>query len=211
MNPDRALRYGRHTRGSAGLAVGSAGAQPVPWRVRAVGAAAAVLLVGTGVVLLLAVAGHPVAGDVGFARSAHKAPPAPVGPGRPEASPAPRAGSSPGHRVPGQRLPGQRLPSKGPVRVPAARAPLTVLNNSTIVDLGDSAAARFRAAGWPIAVVDGLSGRYRYPTVYYGPGQLELARALVRQFPGIRVIDSRAHVPALPGTGLTVVVTKDFR
>lgn len=91
-----------------------------------------------------------------------------------------------------------------------AHPSLTVLNNSTIKTLGAQAAARFRAAGWPVATIDGITGRYRYTTVYYGPGQLEAARELVRQFPGIQVIDSRANVPELPGTGLTVVVTKDF-
>jgi len=95
--------------------------------------------------------------------------------------------------------------------VPISRAALTVLNNSTIQGLGAEAAARFRMAGWPVAAVDGIPGRYSYTTVYYGPGQLNAARALVRRFPGIQVIDSRAHVQNLPGTGLTVVVTKDFR
>lgn len=88
---------------------------------------------------------------------------------------------------------------------------MTVLNNSTVDGLGATAAAKFQAVGWTIADVSGLRGRYKHNTVYYEPGQLQAARLLARQFPAITVIEPRSSVPRLPGRGLTVVVTRDFR
>jgi len=167
-----------------------------------------VLLVSAAVGTLLTIGGHPAGGDVTSDKAAHKSPLL-----SPSASASPSAGSSAAPSA--EPTPSARpRPSTRPVvqsPAPVAHPPLTVLNNSIIKSLGADAAARFRAAGWPVANVDGIPGRYRFTTVYYGPGQIEAARALVRQFPGIRVIDSRANVPELPGTGLTVVVTKDFR
>ncbi|MEP6698062.1 MAG: LytR C-terminal domain-containing protein [Pseudonocardiales bacterium] len=177
-------------------------AEVIPWRIRAIGAGISLLLVGAAVGVLLSLGGHPADGGVTFAKTASR-PPAPshsttVGASAPAvARPSPAAPSA---------RPQPAMPTAAPVAHPA----LTVLNNSTIEHLAADWAARFRAAGWPIAAVGGIRGRYRYTTVYYGPGQLDAARALVRQFPAITVIDSRADAPELPGTGLTVVVTKDF-
>lgn len=103
------------------------------------------------------------------------------------------------------------MPSPKPAGPQAVvRPPLTVLNNSTISGLGADAASRFGAKGWTIADVSGISGRYRYSTVYYGPGQIDAARELMRQFPAISVLEPRSLYPHLPGKGLTVVVTRDF-
>jgi hypothetical protein len=183
-------------------------ADAVPLRVRAIGAGVCVLLVFATVGVLLSLGGHPAVGDVSFGQSARGSPPRPAAP---SASPTPSLAASPS-AAPAASGATSAVPHSA-VRPPApvAHAPLTVLNNSTIKDLGETSAARFRAGGWAIAAIDGITGRYRYTTVYYGPGQIEAARALVRQFPGIKVIDSRANVPDLPGSGLTVVVTKDFR
>ncbi|MDP9239897.1 MAG: LytR C-terminal domain-containing protein [Actinomycetota bacterium] len=174
---------------------------PVPWRARAIGAAISLFLVGATVGVLLAVGGHQADRDVSFNQTDRKSPPGPT-------IPSPSALRS----VEPSPVPSPAPPpvTHSPAPVPVTRPALTVLNNSTIKTLGAQAAARFRAAGWPVAAIDGITGRYGYTTVYYGPGQLEAARELVRQFPGIQVIDSRANVPELPGTGLTVVVTKDF-
>lgn len=180
----------------------------VPWQLRLIGAAISVLLVGA-VVGLLTLTGHPAGGEVS-GRHARKTPPTASRPPA-SATPSPSTPVAPATPpTPGARPSPTRPPAR-PSTAPVVRAPLTVLNNSTIVGLAGESAARFRAAGWSIAAVGGIQGRYRYTTVYYGPGQLEAAQALVRQFPGIKVIDSRANAPELPGTGLTVVVTKDFR
>jgi hypothetical protein len=168
-----------------------------------VGAAISVLLVAATVGVLLAVFGHDAGGDVSLDKSVPQSPPPRAATPSAAPSPVPTVEPSPAATV----APSAAPSSAAPVPHPA----LTVLNNSTVRSLAADAAGRFRAAGWPVALVGDITGRYRYTTVYYGPGQLAAARALVRQFPGIRVIDSRANVPELPGTGLTVVVTKDFR
>ncbi len=90
----------------------------------------------------------------------------------------------------------------------AARLPLTVLNNSTVSGLATTAADRFRKGGWPIRTVGNVRGRFAATTVYYAPGQEASARALARQFPAITRVHPRFE--GLPGTGLTVVVTRYF-
>ncbi|MGB9376418.1 MAG: LytR C-terminal domain-containing protein, partial [Mycobacteriales bacterium] len=77
--------------------------------------------------------------------------------------------------------------------------------------LGARSAAKFRAAGWPVAEIGGIKGRYRVSTVYYDTGQYDAARELMRQFPAIGDIEPRSRYPELPGDGLTVVVTRDFQ
>ncbi len=102
-------------------------------------------------------------------------------------------------------------PATTPATTPAVTRPaLTVLNNSTITGLGAASAQRFESAGWRVQQVGSLTGRYRVSTVYYAPGQLDAARLLARQFPSIGDIEPRSNAPLLPGTGLTVVVTRDF-
>jgi hypothetical protein len=69
--------------------------------------------------------------------------------------------------------------------------------------------AAFERGGWPVSDTGGLRGRIRATTVYYPPGQQAEARAFAERFDGIdRVLPRLA---GLPGSGLTVVVTRDFR
>jgi hypothetical protein len=88
------------------------------------------------------------------------------------------------------------------------RLPLTVLNNSRTTGLADRAAATFRAGGWPVQVTGNFRGRIRATTVYYEPGQEASARAFARRFAGIERVLPRFD--GLPGSGLTVVLTRDF-
>lgn len=165
------------------------------------------LLVSSGVALLIAVRGHEVEGDVSAApRASKRVEPTPSAAATPSSAPPLLPTLSPSPSA--EPLRPSPRPTLGP-QAPA-RAPLTVLNNSTISGLGADAAARFRAAGWTVADVGNIRGRYTYSTVYYGPGQFEAARALARQFPAIAVIEPRSRYPLLPGSGLTVVVTRDF-
>lgn len=92
--------------------------------------------------------------------------------------------------------------------VAAAKLPLTVLNNSTRSGLADRAAARFRAGGWPIKLTGNFRGRVEATTVYYAPGQLASAQLLQKSFPGL--VRVRPRFATLPGSGLTVVLTRDF-
>jgi ABC-type transport system substrate-binding protein len=91
--------------------------------------------------------------------------------------------------------------------------PLTVLNNTTTPGLAESAAARFQAAGWPIALVGNFAGRIPSTTVYYTPGnttQQRAAQALATQFKGIhRVMSRYSGLPPTP-PGLVVVLTPDW-
>lgn len=176
-------------------------------RARAVGAGFALLLVSAGVAALIAVRGQQAGGDVSSTATAASRSPAAPSPtvASPTPTPAPPTSPSPSPSLSPRPTPPARV---GPP--PIQRPPLTVLNNSTISGLAADSAARFRAAGWTIADIGSIRGRYRHSTVYYGPGQLEAARALVRQFPAVTVIEARSRYPNLPGDGLTVVVTRDF-
>ena len=83
-----------------------------------------------------------------------------------------------------------------------------MLNNSRITGLADRAAARFRSGGWPIKETGNFRGTLTETTVYYAPGQLDSARLLARSFSGLTRV--RPRFETLPGSGLTVVLTRDY-
>jgi LytR cell envelope-related transcriptional attenuator len=91
---------------------------------------------------------------------------------------------------------------------PAPKLPLTVLNNSTRSKLADRVAERYRAAGWPVKVTGNFRGRIVATTAYYAPGQLASAQALQKAFPAIERVLPRFE--GLPGSGLTVVLTRSY-
>ena len=93
--------------------------------------------------------------------------------------------------------------------VAAPVVPVSVLNNSKIKGLAKTAAADFRAGGWPVPT----EGNYRggtiaTTTVYYGEGQKASAERFAKQFGIPRVAPRFA---GLPTTGMTVIVTRDYR
>jgi hypothetical protein len=90
-----------------------------------------------------------------------------------------------------------------------AKVPVTVLNNSRRAGLAHEVAAEVHAKGWPIAKIGNYRGRIAMTTVYYDTGQLAQARELAREFPQIKRIEPR--FAGLPGDGLTLVVTRDWR
>jgi hypothetical protein len=98
-------------------------------------------------------------------------------------------------------------------RPTTARAPLTVLNNSTISGLGERVAGEAQARGWPVAQVGNFAGRLPATTVYYDPGnaaQEAAARQLARDFPQVeKVLPRYAGLPPTPA-GIVLVVTKDW-
>ena len=96
---------------------------------------------------------------------------------------------------------------------PAARAPLTVLNNSTIPGLADRAAAAAERRGWRVAQVGNFAGRLPVSTAYYTPGnpaEERAARQLAAEFPQVGQVLPR--YPGLPPTpaGVVLVVTRDW-
>ena len=105
-------------------------------------------------------------------------------------------------------------PSATPSRqTTAARAPLTVLNNSTIRGLADRAAGEVQNQGWQVAQVGNFAGRLAATTVYYTPGDgagQAAANELAREFPQIdQVLPRYAGLPPTPA-GIVLVVTKDW-
>ena len=106
-------------------------------------------------------------------------------------------------------------PPAAPAPAPAVQAPapvlepVTVLNNSRIDGLAADAAADFEAAGWPVAATGNYRGRLTETTVFHAPGQEAAARDFAARFPGVTRVLPRT--PTLPGSGLTVVLTRDFR
>lgn len=169
------------------------------------GAALAVCLVVLGIsALLWAQPGPPPPSEpVGIAEQEQGAgtagqaagssalgPSTPAAPARPAATPPASASAS------------------APTAAAAALPPVTVLNNSRIDGLAARAAARFQAAGWPVAETGNYRGRLSLTTVFHEPGQEAAARQLAARFPGVvRVLPRPAR---LPGSGLTVVLTRDF-
>jgi len=90
---------------------------------------------------------------------------------------------------------------------PAPIVPVTVLNNSRVKGLADRAAARFRAGGWPVPATGNYRRTLAATTVYFPPGGRASAQRFARQFGIDRVVPRFA---GLPGSGLTVVLTRDF-
>jgi hypothetical protein len=86
---------------------------------------------------------------------------------------------------------------------------VTVLNNSRRSGLAATAAARFRAGGWPVPTTGNYRGRIEQTTVYYAAGQEASARRFAAQFHVPRVLP-RSALPGLPSQGMTVVLTRDY-
>jgi hypothetical protein len=134
-------------------------------------------------------------------------------PTTPSGGPTPsRTRTAPTRQPPATRPPA--TPSRTtPGPAPAPLAPLTVLNNSLEPGLGERAAARFRAAGWPVVLIGNFAGRIPTTTVYYTPGdgaQQRAANTLATRFPGIhRVLPRYEGLPPTP-PGLVVVITRDW-
>ena len=84
--------------------------------------------------------------------------------------------------------------------------PVTVLNNSKISHLAERSGQKFKDGGWPIAGTGNYRGQIDETTIYYPEGQKASAERFGKQF-GIRVLPRFA---TLPGSGMTVVVTREF-
>lgn len=85
---------------------------------------------------------------------------------------------------------------------------MLVLNNSRIPGLAAKAASDLRRIGWPVAGTGNLTGRLSVTTVFYAPGQEAAARRLIARNGDIARMLPRP--PGLPGSGLTLVVTRYY-
>jgi hypothetical protein len=90
----------------------------------------------------------------------------------------------------------------------AAKAPVTVLNNSRRSGLAHRAAAQVANGGWSIKYIGNFTGRIPESTVYYAQGQAAIAHAFAHQFSAVQRVLPRFQ--GLPGSGLTLVVTRDW-
>ena len=86
--------------------------------------------------------------------------------------------------------------------------PVWVLNNSRRSGLAHRVAGQVAAVDWPVAHVGNFTGRVAESTLYYAPGQLASARRLAHELRGVRRL--RPRFAGLPGSGLTLVVTRDW-
>lgn len=93
--------------------------------------------------------------------------------------------------------------------VVASPVPVLVLNNSRIPGLARRAASAFGAGGWPVRGTGNYTGRIPVTTVYYPAGLEAAARQFAARYPAVRRVLPRPA--SLPGSGLTVVVTREFR
>jgi LytR cell envelope-related transcriptional attenuator len=196
---------------------------------RLIGAGFAVIGVILLVVGLLTVRGHspdkPGAAPPGSSGPASSAPPSSgpassgpssTGPSSPPpttvtlSTTVPPPSSAPRTSAPASTAPSRTAPAPPPA---PPRAPLTVLNNSTIHNLGEQVAASIRTKGWQIAQTGNFAGRIPVTTVYYDPGnaaELRAARQLAKEFPQVeRVFPRYAGLPPTP-PGIVLVVTRDW-
>jgi hypothetical protein len=199
----------------------SASRQAVAYRLLGIGCALlGVLLVIGG---LFALRGKPASTATGVAptpavTSAPAASESPV-------SPTPMTSASPTSPVPAgttaaptSKPPTSTPPSPTKAATGAgsptpARAPLTVLNNTTRAHLAEQAAAEFRQGGWQVVQVGNYTGTIPVTTVYYTPGSAteeRAAEALAAQFIGIaRVLPRYDGLPASVH-GVIVVLAPDW-
>lgn len=128
---------------------------------------------------------------------------------KPAAKPAPKPVAKPA-ATGAAAEPAPAASAAEPAPALAVRVPLTILNSSRIKGLATSAARDFRAAGWqvPESNIDNTRLRVGVTTVYYPPGQEAAARRLMREVPAVQQM--RARPSGLTGTGLTVVVTREY-
>jgi hypothetical protein len=207
----------------------SASRQAVAYRLLGVGCALlGVLLVIGG---LVALRGKPASTATGAAAISGGASSATAtATSDPPASPTPAANPSPTSTAPARTTaspnsepPTSRPPTSTPPSPPKAatdagsptpaRAPLTVLNNTTRAHLAEQAAEEFRQGGWQVVQVGNFTGTIPMTTVYYTPGSAteeRAAEALAAQFTGISRVLARYDGLPVSVHGLIVVLAPDW-
>lgn len=173
-----------------------------------------VVLVGVALLIFGVVALGGGSPDSGAAPAPVSPSPSIGSPASASPSPSPSAGPTAGSGV-GSTVapPAPTTAAPTPTRTTAARAPLTVLNNSVIRGLADRAATAVQSRGWQVAQVGNFAGQLPATTVYYSPGNAgeeAAARELAREFPQVsQVLPRYAGLPPTPA-GIVLVVTKDW-
>jgi hypothetical protein len=130
----------------------------------------------------------------------------PTGPSTTSATPEPTETSRSPRPEPTRTAPVSEPPATATPRV--EKIAVTVLNNSRIQGLASRAADQLRAKNWPIRLVGNYRGRLPVSTLYYLPGQHDVAELLADEFPAVQRVLPRPE--DLPGSGLTLVVTREW-
>ncbi len=65
-----------------------------------------------------------------------------------------------------------------------------------------------RAGGWPVRATGNFRGSIPVTTLYYEPGQRQVAQRFAARFTGIARV--RPRFATLPARGLVLVVTREF-
>lgn len=141
---------------------------------------------------------------------APSAAPSPAPSAAPSAAPSPATSAEPTPAPSAPPAPAAAPASPVPSVAPPSPlvVPVTVLNNSRRSKLAARSAARFAAAGWPVAATGNFRGRIPVTTVYYDPGLEASARAFAARFEG--VVRVRPRFATLPARGVVVVLTREF-
>lgn len=91
---------------------------------------------------------------------------------------------------------------------PLVRPAVGVLNQSRRTGLADRVATALRATGWSVSKVSNYRGNVAATTVFYGPGQEQVAALLAADLPG--ATRTAPVIAGLSRTRLTVVLTADY-
>jgi hypothetical protein len=95
----------------------------------------------------------------------------------------------------------------------SARVPLVVLNNTTITGLAQRASAQFEAGGWTVTKYSNYQNDILSTCAYYDPAVPDAeaaARALRRQFPGIKRVKEQFSELAQWHSPIVVILTPDW-
>lgn len=93
------------------------------------------------------------------------------------------------------------------------RAPLVVLNNTTIPHLAEQAAQRFEAAGWTVTRYDNYQNNILSTCAYYDPANPDAkaaAEALRAQFPTIKRVKPQFSELSVYDSPVVVILTPDY-
>jgi hypothetical protein len=92
--------------------------------------------------------------------------------------------------------------------VAAGTATVTVLNQTSVKDLGATEGKRISAAGWKVRRITDVNAREDVTTVFYDDGQQDQAQLLIKTVPTVRRAEPRPLWLLRTG-GLIVVVADD--
>jgi hypothetical protein len=104
-------------------------------------------------------------------------------------------------------------PTTGGTTSTPVRLPLVVLNNTTVQDLAQGAAARFRSGGWTVTQYANYQNDIISTCAYYDPavsGAHEAALALQAQYPTIKRVEPQFSELSRFDSPIVVILVHDY-